>query len=291
MFYKHTYMKKLLIALTVLMSLAVSSQAQFLNWGVRAGAGIGLHTDDMATCSPVLAANVGGFVSFGFTQSQSMAADNFVLQTGLNIIRRGTHFEEVLEKGMNMSIREGYYAAYYAQLPILATIRYELPIRQPGHRVLFSVGPAVSYGLFGDYIDRKISPGMPQYTWNYEIDKDAFKVLNKVDVNVLFGAGYEWKDLSIMLQFDLGLLAVTTTEDFLKSSEMQQFKTNFIKNNLPTDDILSQMPPEVVQTMVESLEQNAEAAAQKAFQGVNMYVPGGNNFAVMLTVGYQFPIR
>lgn len=284
-------MKKILVALIVLMSLAVTSQAQFLNWGVRGGAGIGLHSDDMATCSPVLAANVGAFVSFGFTQSQSLAADNFVLQTGLNIIRRGTHFREVLEKGMSMSVREGYYAAYYVQLPILATIRYELPLRDPGHRVLFSVGPAVSYGLFGDYIDRKISPGMPQYTWNYEIDKDAFTVLNRMDVNVLLGVGYEWKDLSVMLQFDLGLLAVTKTEDFLKSSEMQSFKANYVREKMPDEDILAQMTPDVLQNQIEQLEAAAEEAAKKAFQGVNMYVPGGNNFALMLTVGYQFPIR
>lgn len=284
-------MKKLLIALTVLVSLSVTSQAQFLNWGVRGGAGIGLHTDDMATCSPVLAANLGAFVSFGFTQSQSLAADNFVLQTGLNLIRRGTHFEEVLEKGMNMSIREGSYAAYYAQLPILATIRYELPLRQPGHRVLFSVGPAVSVGLFGDYIDRKISPGMPQYTWNYKLDKDAFTVLNRVDVNLLVGAGYEWKDLSVMLQFDFGLLAVTKAEDFLKSSEMQSFKTNYVRENMPDEDILAQMTPDELQNKIEQLEAAADEAAKKAFQGVNMYVPGGNNFAVMLTIGYQFPIR
>lgn len=276
-------MKKLLLALTLFMSLAVASQAQFLNWGVRGGVGMGLHIDDMATSSPVLAGNVGAFLTYGFTQSQSLAADNFVLQTGLNIIRRGTHFQEVFERGLNMSIREGYYSAFYMQVPILATLRYELPLRSPGHRVLVSVGPAVSYGLFGDYVDRKISPGMPQYTWNYEIHKDAFEVLNRLDFNLLFGAGYEWRDLTFMLQFDLGLLAVSTSDDFLKTSEMENYKQSL----LPPQEELDMMPADMAAMVIQTADKNAA----EAFRDVNMQVPNGNNFAVMLTIGYQFPIR
>lgn len=230
-----------------------------------------------------MAFNAGAFVTFGFTQSQSLAADNFCLQSGLNVIRRGTHFEEVFEKGLNMSIREGYYSAFYIQVPILATIRYELPMREPGHRVLLSLGPAVSYGLFGQYVDRKISPGMPQYTWNYELNKDAFEVLNRLDVNFLIGAGYEWKDLSFMLQFDLGLLPVSTTEDFLKASEMENYKQSL----LPSQAELDMMPADQAAMLVQA----AEKKAADAFKDVNMIVPNGNNFAVMLTVGYQFPIR
>lgn len=276
-------MKKLLIALAVFMLLAVTSQAQFLNWGVRGGAGLGTHVDNISSSSPIMAMNAGVFVSYGFTQSQSLAADNFCLQTGLNVIRRGTHFEEVFEKGLNMSIREGYYSAFYVQLPILATVRYELPVRNPGHRVLFSAGPAVSYGLFGQYVDRKISPGMPQYTWNYKISEDAFSVLNHLDVNFLFGAGYEWKDLSFMLQFDLGLLPVSTDKDFLKASEMENYKQSL----LPSQEVLDMLPADQAAALV----QQAEKAVAEAFKDVNMIVPNGNNFAVMLTVGYQFPIR
>lgn len=284
-------MKKLLIALAVLMSLTLTSQAQFINWGVRGGVGIGTHADNMSSSTPVMAANVGAFVSYGFTQSQSLAADNFCLQSGLNIIRRGTHFNEVLEKGLSMSVREGYYSAFYMQVPVLATIRYELPLREPGHRVLVSLGPAVSYGLFGEYVDRKISPGMPQQTWNFEIKEDVFKVLDRLDFNFLFGAGYEWKDLSFMLQLDLGLLAVSKSEDFLKASERDAFKNQYIANNMPTSEELAVMTPEQISSITGSISAAADKAAKEAFGDVNMYVPNGNNFAVMLTIGYQFPIR
>ena len=237
-------MKKILVFFTLAVSLSVVSHAQFLNYGVRAGAGFGTHVDDLAVNTPILAANIGGFVSFGFTQSQSLLAENFYLQTGLNLIRRGSNFREVLE--MAMSIREGYYDAWYAQIPILATFHYELPIRQPGHFALLSVGPAVSYGLFGKYYDRKFTRGLPQEAWNYENPKPVFNVANRLDVDFLLGVGYEYQDLSVMLQLDYGFLAVAEEPDALKR--------------------------------ITGLDEKAT-------------VPMGNNIALLLTIGYQFPIR
>lgn len=239
-------MKKILFALIVLTAITTTAQAQMLNWGVRGGAGIARYADDLTgTTTPVMAVNVGGFVTFGFTNSQSIMAENFCLQTGLNIIRRGTRFEDVLESGLNMSIRNGYYSTWYAQIPILATIRYELPIRQPGHRALFSVGPAVSYGLFGTAYDRKISRGMPQRSGNYEVSENAFNTLNRLDIDAIIGIGYEYQDLSVMLQFDYGFLATYSTVDALSATDGD----------------------------------------------MNNKVNFGNNWALLLTVGYQFPVR
>lgn len=207
-------MKRFLIGLALMAVMATTAQAQFLNYGVRAGVGFATHVDDLADNSPILAANVGGFVSFGFTQSESLLAENFCLQTGLNLIRRGSKFQEVLETPM--SIREGKYDALYAQIPILATVRYELPIRQPGHFGLLSVGPAVNFGLIGKYQDRKFTRGLPQRDQNYIFDLPAFDVMNRLDISLLFGVGYEYEDLSVMLQLDYGFMAVTDSPDVLK---------------------------------------------------------------------------
>lgn len=235
-------MKRFLIVLTMVTVFATTAQAQFLNFGVRVGTGFATHVDDLADNSPILAANVGGFVTYGFTQSASMLADVFRLQTGVNIIRRGCKFQEVLE--MAMSIREGSYDAWYAQIPLLATIRYELPIREPGHYALLSVGPAISIGMIGTVKDRKFTRGLPQGDWNYLKNESAFNVMNRIDANLLFGVGYEYQDLSIMLQLDYGFMAVTETPDAIES-----------------------------------------------LNGANAKVPMGNNMALLLTVGYQFPFR
>ena len=237
-------MKKILIVLTLLFTLSVTAQAQFVNFGFRGGAGMAVHLDDLADNSPILGANLGGFVTFGFTNSQSLLAENFYLQTGLNLIRRGSKVQEVLE-GI-MSIRQGKYDAWYVQLPLLAVFRYELPVREPGHHALLSVGPAVSYGLFGTLHDKKITPRLPQGDWNYDVTLPVFDVLNHLDASMLFGIGYEYQDLSVMLQLDYGLLATSTSPDALNiSQEAPQIKS----------------------------------------------VPIGSNFALLLTVGYQFPIR
>ena len=237
-------MKKILIVLTLFVTLSTTAQAQFINFGFRGGVGMAVHLDDLADNSPIMAANLGGFVTFGFSNSQSLLAENFYLQTGLNLIRRGSNFQEVLE-GI-MSIRQGTYDAWYVQLPILATLRYEMPIRQPGHYALLSVGPAVSYGIFGTLHDKKITPRLPQSDWNYDITVPAFNVLDPLDVSILFGVGYEYQDLSVMLHLDYGMTAVSSSPDALNISQ----ETQQIKN-----------------------------------------VPIGSNFAILLTVGYQFPIR
>lgn len=239
-------MKKILIVLTLIIAMATTAQAQFLNFGFRCGAGMGIHVDDMAKNSPILAANVGAFVSYGFTNSQSLLAENLWLQTGVNLVRRGSKFEEVLER--LMSIREGVYSAYYLQVPILATYRYELPIREPGHIGFLSAGPAVNFGVFGTMDDRKITRGFPQSDWNYRIEGDpVFNHLNRLDVSFLLGVGYEHEDLSVMLHMDYGFMAVKEEPDALQ--------TNQSGVSSPT------------------------------------VVPQGNNFALLLTVGYQLPIR
>ena len=237
-------MKKILIALTMIVAMSVAAQAQLVNFGFRAGVGAARHVDIFGA-SPIMAANVGGFVTFGFTNSESLLAENFFLQTGLNLIRRGTNFEEVLET--SRSIRDGYCDAWYVQLPILATFRYELPLRQPGHHALLSLGPAVSYGLFGTLDDRKVTPGFPQESWNYHNVTPVFDTYKPLDVNWLLGIGYEYQDLSVMLQLDYGFLSVKEEPDALKTT---------------TDN-------------------NSE----------NKVVTLGNNCAILLTVGYQFPVR
>ena len=237
-------MKKILIVLTIMVTMVFTAQAQFLSFGVRGGVGMAVHLDDLADNSPILGATLGGFVNYGFTNSQSLLAENFYLQTGLNLIRRGSNFQEVLE-GI-MSIRQGTYDAWYIQLPILASFRYELPIRAPGHFALLSVGPAVSYGLFGTLHDKKITPRLPQDDWNYDISVPVYNALNRLDVSLLFGVGYEYQDLSVMLQLDYGMMATSTSPDALNINQEEQH----IKN-----------------------------------------VPIGSNFALLLTVGYQFPIR
>ena len=237
-------MKKILVVLTLLFTLSLTAQAQFLSYGFRGGVGMGVHLDDLATNRPILAANVGGFVNFGFTNSQSLLAENFCLQTGLNLIRRGSNFEEVLES--IMSIRKGTFDAWYVQLPVLAMFRYEMPIREPGHYALLSLGPAVSYGLFGTLHDVKITPRLPQSDWNYDITQPVFDVQSPLDVSFLFGVGYEYQDLTAMLQLDYGLTAVSSSPDALNlSQDAERIKT----------------------------------------------VPIGSNFAILLTIGYQFPIR
>lgn len=243
-------MKRILFILILLAVVSTSAKAQFTSFGFHAGTGLAVHVDDLSENSPILALNLGAYANFGFTNSSSMLAENFSLQVGLNLIRRGSNFAEVIQS--ITSVREGTYSAYYIQLPVLAHFKYELPIREPGHYGLLQVGPAVSYGLFGTMNDYKFTLGYPMADCNYKIKNDpVFNHLNRLDANFILGVGYEYQDLHVMLSMDYGFLAVTSRADALRNQSV---------NGQPTSTSVT-------------------------------YVPMGNNFSLLLSVGYSLPIR
>ena len=231
-----------------------SAHAQFGDYGVKIGVGLATMDDDLASKSPILGASIGGYINYTFAQSESVLAETFYLQTGLNLTRRGGNFQEVLENGASLMFREGYYHSYYIQLPILACVHYELPIRASGHVVGVFLGPSVSYGLFGSYGDRRITPGITSSTANYDVnfngspdDRKVFNHVNRLDVSAIFGFCYEYKRLSASIYIDHGFLATSEGDDILRIIE------------------------------------NAAGGSSK----VDVKIPNGHNVAYMLSVSYS----
>lgn len=230
------------------------ASAQFGDYGVRAGIGLATMDDDLTSSTPILGASIGGYINYTFAQSESVLAETFYLQTGLNLTRRGGNFQEVLENGASLMFREGYYHSYYIQLPILACVHYELPIRASGHVVGVFLGPSVSYGLFGSYGDRRITPGITSSTANYDVnfngspdDRKVFNHVNRLDVSAIFGFSYEYKRLSASIYIDHGFLATSEGDDILRIIE------------------------------------NAAGGSSK----VDVKIPNGHNVAYMLSVSYS----
>ena len=254
-----------------------------IDLGARASLGIATISDDLSTKSPVFGAGVGGYMNINFTNSESVAGQFLYLQTGLNLNRRGCNFHEVLENENTMSVRDGYYHAYYLQLPILVGFHMELPIRSSGHVVGIVAGPTVNLGLFGRYKDRIVSPGNPSPAANYDNSitntpsititdnmsdaevaavraaevaakaearrqRQVFNHLRRLDVGVIVGLTYEWGPLSAMLYVDHGFVATTTEPDILR----------IITQNISGSD------------------------------GISTEIPKGFNTAVMIGIGYSF---
>ena len=202
------------------------ANAQFSEYGVKAGIGLATMNDDLSTKAPVLGASVGGFLNLNFYKSESVLEETFYLQFGLNLTRKGSNFEEVLENGASLMFREGYYHAYYLQLPVLACVHYELPIRASGHVVGLFVGPSVSYGLFGRYGDRRITPGVSSTAANYDVnfngssdDRQVFNHLNRFDFSAIIGLNYEYKKLNVSFYIDHGFLSTSEGDDILRIIE------------------------------------------------------------------------
>lgn len=244
-------MKKILVILTLFVAFATSVQAQFTDFGFRGGIGIASHTDDLANNGPVLGFDMGAFIDFGFTGSQSLLADVLSIQTGVNIVHRGSTYEEVLEQ--ILSVRQGSYSAWYVQVPVLAAFRMELPVREPGHIGLLNIGPAVNFGVMGQKNEIIFTHGYPQEDWNHKISgENVFNTLERFGVSFLLGVGYEYQDLQVMLHLDYGMTATRYDDDALAGSQTD-----------PSGAVIDQPKK----------------------------VPMGNNCALLLTVGYKFPIR
>ena len=261
----------------------MGAQAQFADYGVRAGLGLATISDDLSTKSPILGATVGGYINYSFRNTQTILGEFLYLQSGLNLNRRGSNFHEVLENENTLSVRDGYYHAYYLQMPLLVGFHFELPIRSSGHRAGIIVGPAFNVGLFGRYKDRMVSPGNPSSIANYDnsiINTPSFTIsdnmseaevaavraaevaakaearrqravfnhLRRLDVGVVVGFTYEYGPWSAMLYMDHGFIATSTEPDILRI--ITQSMGQGSDNNLKTD------------------------------------IPNGNNTAFMLSIGY-----
>ena len=245
-------MKKIfVIGLIGLMALMYGNThaQQFGDYGINAGLGLATYTDDLSTKAPIMGASIGGYINFDFEAAENSMGEIFFLQTGLNLTRRGSVFQEVFENESTLSIREGYMHAYYAQIPILANLHIELPVRQAGHVVGVFAGPAVSVGLFGRYADRKVSPGKATYSDNYDIDvngtssdRAVFNHIKRIDISAIIGISYERGPFTFSLYVDHGFVATSNGEDILRIIENGQAQILDQINNTNTKPISVEIP-------------------------------------------------
>ena len=255
-------MKKIGLIGLILIGFIGNLQAQFGDYGVRVGLGHATIDDDMTTKSGLLGVGLGGYINYNFTNT--VLEEFFHLQSGISFNRRGSSFEEPLETGTNIMIREGYIHAWYAQIPVLACVHFELPIREVGHNVGFFIGPAINIGLFGPYNERKVTPFVSSLDANYDLrvngtaaDRDVFNHLKRFDISALLGLTYERGNFTFSAYLDHGFLATSTGVDVLR----------VLENNNSTN--------------TGTTENNKE---------IDINIPNGNNVAYMFAVSYKFGI-
>lgn len=251
-------MKKIVILglLGLMCLIGNMARAQFGDYGVRFGLGHSTIEDDITTESGLLGVGIGGYINYHFTGT--VFEEFFYLQSGININRRGCSFLDVFENGM--TYREGYIHAWYAQIPILVGVHFELPIREVGHTVGFFLGPAFNIGLFGPYSERKITPFVSAPEANYDLrvngtaaDRDVFSHINRFDLSAMLGLTYERGPLTYSVFIDRGLLATSTGVDVLRVLENNLNSSNNNNNG----------------------------------QEINVNIPNGNNLSYMFAVSYK----
>lgn len=222
-------MKKLLIIVVAALMSVAGAHAQFTHMGVRLGPGFGYLTDDMATKSPIMAANIGGYLNYHFKGATSAMSRSSFMQIGLNMNRRGTRFEQELTL-MN-SYRKGSLYLWYLSIPVSYVWETELPLLYAGgHMVSISVGPEFSLGLFGINNDRQTTLGYSHPQVNYDTrytdveNHRAFRVdgMRRLDVGLQIALGYRYHNFTADLIFDHGFVPVRYTPDVLRQQDNEE---------------------------------------------------------------------
>ena len=211
--------KRTIIALVCTVMVSVSAMAQFTEVGFRAGVGPAKINDDILMDKNITGWNFDFYANCTFRNTQSALRDVFYLQTGLSLIRRGGIFEQVFSS--MPSLKEGYYHAWYVQVPVLAAFKFNMP-RLPylGNELQLHayLGPAVSVGVFGKARNRRVSPTYPQEDVNYDNQDNVFDVINRLDVNAVVGLGLSWRNFTLDARYDHGFMVIYDEVDFTDDS-------------------------------------------------------------------------
>lgn len=199
-------------------SLAFAAQGQITRYGVRGGIGVGYIDDDLFFNSPILSADVGGFMNIGFLREKKFWRNNFTLQLGINATRRGSKF--YMNFNSILARREGKYQGYYLQLPLLAAWRSELPFDTDMRQYLnFSLGPTFNVGVLGRLQDRmnSIAHASPLVNFNndYTAASGLFDHVSRLDLGMQLGIGYELDNYTFDVIWDLGLINLRNVDEML----------------------------------------------------------------------------
>lgn len=211
--------KRKIMALVCTVMVSVSAMAQFTELGFRVGVGPAKINDDILMEKGITGWNFDAYVNYTFKDSESALRDVFYLQTGVSLIRRGGIFEQVFSS--MHSLREGYYHSWYAQIPVLASFKFNMPaMPYLGNELKLHayLGPAVSIGVFGKARNRRISPTYPQSDVNYDLQENVFDVITRLDVNAVVGLGLSWRNFTIDARYDHGFMVLYDEIDFSDDS-------------------------------------------------------------------------
>ncbi len=196
----------------ILFTLATTfANAQWADFGFRIGMGPAKISDDILMRRGITGYNFSAYINYGFTQTESYLRNTFYLQTGVSMIRRGGYFSQTYSGYALGAIREGFFNLWYAQVPVLASFKFNLPkipyVADVPQLHAF-IGPAVSIGLFGDTRERKVAPTYTQPTENYDWENKAFDVIDRIDVNAIVGIGVHWRGFTFDIFYDHGFMVL-----------------------------------------------------------------------------------
>jgi hypothetical protein len=203
--------RKLIVTSVLLVVFATSANAQFSAIGVRAGLGFATISDDLFMNS-TLGYNIGGYANYSFSIG---ALPEMELQSGLFLARRGA---KMVTTDLIKEI-EDICQPWYLQIPLKISYTYRLPISDE-HFVSVSVGPAANIGLFGKGYKTVISPeyvGIRGEENNSQSEYEMFDKWNRIDVSILIGFGYRFRDYTFDFIIDSGLLVPHSEMDALVS--------------------------------------------------------------------------
>lgn len=182
----------------------LSAQRSPLSFGIKAGVNLSNSSADVEGLFQDYEKKAKVGFHFGVVAEYALT-DAFALQSGLTFTTKGMvikHSEDWIPVGKEHNTQTTNMQ--YLQLPLLAV--YKKGIARDT-KVIFNVGPYVSYGI-GGKVTTKTEYFNLGDTPNDKTEYDTFKkdMYKKVDLGVIGGVGGEFGKIFVNLNYELGLL-------------------------------------------------------------------------------------
>ncbi len=200
-------MKKTLTTLFLFVSLFLFSQNLELTGGLNFSKVAFIGTNEDITSGTGLGFKIG-------LNYEKEIFENAYIQPGIAFTNRRWNFK---------FIGKVVYQTYYLEIPALFKYKFEFI---PDNYLIFSTGPSLSIGLFGQTITTSVTVTYDS-DFNYEeyeettVENLSFGTSSKNDLTPLdgglnFGFGYQYNKFNFSFNYYLGLFNVNPSSNFIK---------------------------------------------------------------------------
>jgi hypothetical protein len=226
-------MKKLVLGLVLITTVALSSKAQVYIQGGLNLANITKTSDGQTSDNNILPSfNVGLLGRYSISS-------NFAIESGALLTGHGSKAETYFNGGNDYV--KSRFNPFYIQVPLNAVVK--IPLEKETN-VFFHAGPYVAVGIAGKSTqESKLGPLMSSSTETIKFSNDdpftsqqedaGYDKLKRFDYGLNFGGGIEFSHVILKVNYGLGLAKINSTESNNNYNDKNKYRTLSFSVGIP----------------------------------------------------------